>query len=321
MKSFLLVKKDKKTYWESIATHAPSSIAAYKSVVSRLEEFCRERYDGRTGNDIIKELRSIPAEQRDDAFYGVLQGYVNWLMRRKLSHKTVNNHFKVIKHYFSYYGLRADPIGLRQNINRPKEIKEKLHPLTVEEIHKIFAHTIEKRRMLYLVLIGSGMRIRECVALRKRDFDLDYPKRIKIDIPAQFTKTKTAHATFVSKEASIFLLPHLKRLATEDLVFSTNPEPYHASMTEIEAFTRYRDAAGLTAKYESANRHHITLHSFRSYFFTRARRVHDTDIAHAMVGHTPYLDMYDRKDDLEKLQLYVRVEPSLRIDWKGENHS
>lgn len=34
-----------------------------------------------------------------------------------------------------------------------------------------------------------------------------------------------------------------------------------------------------------------------------------------MVGHTTYLGMYDRKDDLEKLQLYLEVEPSLQINF------
>jgi integrase len=169
------------------------------------------------------------------------------------------------------------------------------------------------RQMLYLVLIGSGMRIRETVALRKRDFDLNYPKRIKMEIPAQFTKTRAAHTTFVSKEAEHFLRPYLERLDSNDLVFATNSIPYHASMTEIEAFSRYRERAGLTAKYESTRRHHISLHTFRSYFFIRARRVHDTDVAHAMVGHTTYLDMYDRKDDDEKLELYLKVEPELQI--------
>ena len=41
--------------------------------------------------------------------------------------------------------------------------------------------------------------------------------------------------------------------------------------------------------------------------------MHDTDIAHAVVGHTAYLDMYDRKDDLEKLELYLKVEATLKI--------
>lgn len=90
-------------------------------------------------------------------------------------------------------------------------------------------------------------------------------------------------------------------------------------MTEIEAFTRTREQAGLHDKYESSKRHHVTLHSFRSYFFTRARRVHDTDIAHALVGHTAYLDMYDRKDDAEKLELYLKVEPELSINFKSKH--
>jgi len=47
--------------------------------------------------------------------------------------------------------------------------------------------------------------------------------------------------------------------------------------------------------------------------YAGARQIHDTDIAHAMVGHTTYLDMYDRKDNDEKLELYLSVEPTLKI--------
>lgn len=315
MESFLLKKKTKQTYMESIATFAESSKASYQSVVRRLEEFCNQHYDGRTCDEIVAELKSIALEDRDEAYFGLLQDYINWLLKRNLSHKTVNNHFKIVNHYFSYQGIRAHPSDLRRNVKKPREIKEKLHPLTLDEIHRIFACSIEKRRMLYLVLIGSGMRIRECVSLRKRDFDLGYPKRIKIDVPAQCTKTKTAHTTFASKEASRFLIPRLNSIDRDDLVFAWSENPYHASMTEIEAFSRARKKAGLNDKYASANRHHITLHSFRSYFFTRARRVHDTDIAHAMIGHTPYLDMYDRKDDLEKLEIFLEVEPKLVVNF------
>ena len=314
--SFLLRKKTVKSYRESLMAYARSSRASYLAAVNRLQEYCSHNYDGRTAEQIVVELKSRPLEQRDDAYFGVIQGYINWLLKRDLSHKTVNNHFKIVKHYFSFHGIRADPSDLRRNVNRPREVKEKLHPLTLEEIHRLFSFAPDKRRMLYLVLIGSGMRIRECVALKKKDFDLGFPRRIKIDVPAKYTKTQTAHTTFVSKEASRYLIPYLKTLGSSDLVFAKNPDPYHASMTEIEAFTRVRDNAGLTAKYESANRHHITLHSFRSYFFTRARRMHDTDIAHAMVGHTPYLDMYDRKDDMEKLELYLKVEPKLLINFQ-----
>ena len=87
----------------------------------------------------------------------------------------------------------------------------------------------------------------------------------------------------------------------------------HAKMTEIEAFTKYRKRAGLVQRYESTKKRHITLHSFRSYFFTNARRPHDTDIAHTMVGHTTYPEMYDRKTDSEMLELYLKTESNLKI--------
>lgn len=315
--SFLLRRKSQKSYVESLSNLSDSSRASYESVLRKFGIFCAQTYAGRHSDEIVSELRSIAIERRDDAYLGLLQEYVNWLVRRNLSPHTVTNNFKVVIQYFSSQGVRAHASDLRRSVKRPREVKEKLHPLTLQEIHKIFACSDRKRRMLYLVLIGSGMRIRECVSLRKRDFDINFLRRIKIEIPAQYTKTKTAHTTFVSKEASRYLMPHLASIAPDDLVFATSQDPYHASMTEIEAFSRYRDNAGLTAKYASANRHHITLHSFRSYFFTRARRAHDTDIAHAMVGHTVYLGMYDRKDDLEKLQLYLKLEPHLRINFRN----
>jgi integrase len=313
LQSFLIKPKTKKSFLTRISVLKYSTRENYQAALHRFEQFCNEKYAGRTADDIAQELRSISIEERDDAYYGILQDFVNWLVGLGLTHTTVNMYFQIVTYYFSHHGIRAHYIDIRQNVKRPKKIREKLHPLTKEEILKILEYTPEKRKMLYLVLIGSGMRIQECVALRKKDFDLDYPKRVKIEIPAQFTKAQTAHTTFVSKEASKYLKPHLESLQRNDLVFATNPNPFHAKMTEIEAFTRYRNRSGLTDTYESTNRHHITLHSFRSYFFTRARRVHDTDIAHAMVGHIVYLEMYDRKDDLEKLEMYMKIEPQLRI--------
>ena len=107
MTSFLIRRKTKKSYMEAIATLAYSSRASYRSVLNRLEECCNEKYNGRSADDIVEELRSIDDEQRDDAYCGVLQDYVNWLTNRNLSHNTVKNHFAVVVHYFSYHGIRA----------------------------------------------------------------------------------------------------------------------------------------------------------------------------------------------------------------------
>ncbi|MBS3925142.1 MAG: tyrosine-type recombinase/integrase [Nitrosarchaeum sp.] len=312
MSSFLLKKKSKKSFLEGIQILEYSTRENYRSALKQFETFCNFYYN-KTIQYIIDEIKSLKQEQKDEAFLGMLQEFVNWMKKTTLANTTIQKYFQIIIYYFSYHGIRAHPIDLRQNIKLPKKFKEKLHSLTKEEIIQLFKFTPQSRQMLYLVLIGSGMRIRETVALRKKDFDLDYPKRIKIEIPAQFTKTKTAHTTYVSKEAESLLKPHLESIKNNDLVFATNSIPYHASMTEIGAFARYREKAGLTRIYESTKRHHISLHSFRSYFFIRARRIHDTDIAHAMIGHSTYLDMYDRKEDDEKLDLFLEVENELKI--------
>jgi integrase len=313
MQSFLLKEKTKKSFFQGILLLQHSTQENYRSALNRFEQFCNHTFQNRSSDEIILELKSIESDERDQAYFDLLQDFVNWMSDKSLSNATINMYCQIATYYFSYYGIRVHPIDLKHNVKKPKKIREKLHPLSQQEILRIFEHTPKFRQMLYLTLIGSGMRIRESVALRKKDFDLKYPKRIKIEIPAQFTKTKTAHATFVSKHAEKLLKPHLEKLNENELVFATNHIAHHAAMTEIEAFARYRKRAGLTEKYQSTKRHHISLHSFRSYFFTRARRVHDTDIAHAMVGHTTYLDMYDRKEDYEKLELYLQVEPELRI--------
>jgi len=132
-----------------------------------LKKFVPEAYEGRNADQIVAELRLIPGEQRDDAYFGVLQGYANWLVKRSASHKTINNHFKIANHCFSFYRIMPYPSDLWRNVNRPKEVKEKLHPLTWEEIYRLFSFSIEKRWTRYLVLIGSAMKIRECIVLRK----------------------------------------------------------------------------------------------------------------------------------------------------------
>ena len=51
----------------------------------------------------------------------------------------------------------------------------------------------------------------------------------------------------------------------------------------------------------------------RSFFFTKAVRMHGENYAHRMTGHSGYLMQYDRMTDEEKLQMYLELEPELSI--------
>lgn len=265
MNSFLIKEKSKKSFLEGISTLQYSTRENYQAGLNRFENFCKNNYEGRTSLDIINELKRIEFHERDQAYFDILQDFVNWLDNQNLASATVKMYYQIATYYCSYHGIRAHPIDLKHNVKKPKKIKEKLHPLSREEILCLFDYTTGFRKMLYLVLIGSGMRIQETVALRRSDFSLN-SDRIKIEIPGKFTKTKVSHTTYVSKEAETYLRPHLESLSENQLVFATNPYPFHAKMTEIEAFSRYRNRAGLNEKYDSVNRHKFTLHSFRSYF-------------------------------------------------------
>ena len=154
------------------------------------------------------------------------------------------------------------------------------------------------------------MRITEACSLRKRDFDTS-GIRIKINIPAKFTKNKQARTTYLSKEAGNYVKPILDRINDDKLVFGTSEDPNCSKMNEIIRFTRVREKAGFIEKYASGT-HKISLHSFRAWFISKCNRV-DFGIGHAFAGHDLYMKQYDRHSEQDKLEFYLKAEQSLMI--------
>ena len=192
---------------------------------------------------------------------------------------------------------------------------EEKHPLSDHEYASIvnaFGRT-PRRQALYLFLGSSGMRIGETMKLRKKDLDFS-TERIKINIPANITKTGKGRSTFISKEAAEKLKPILDKLNPDDLIFTKErKDPQDAIIVEQKVLTLALDRLGLNDRYSSNNLHKISSHSFRSYFFTKATRKHGENYAHKLVGHSGYLMQYDRMNDVEKLKMYLDLEPDLVI--------
>jgi len=97
-------------------------------------------------------------------------------------------------------------------------------------------------------------------------------------------------------------------------VFGSNEKVHAARMNEVVNLQRFLKKADLDQKYDGINRRKITLHSFRSFFFTKAARIHDENYAHKLTGHGGYLPQYDRLTDDEKLEMYLELEPDLLIN-------
>jgi len=301
-----LETRSKDTYLEKLAGMADSTKQNFKATYESFDRFCQEKYD-RSAENIIQE---IPQEKGSE--YEILQAWVNWLAKNIIP-STINTKFSSLRGYFHYRGIRMYKEDIRQEIKLPKIPKEEKHPLRLEEIQKILNEANFKKRALYLTLLSSGMRVGEAVQLKKKHFDTS-EKQFMIKIPANNTKTKAGRTVFISKEASNAVRTLLKKIDDDDLVFAKNNKPHYAVCAEEMTFKRILKNTGLVESYESSRTNKITMHSFRSYFFTKATRKHGENYGHMMIGHGGYLMQYDRLTDPEKLSMYLELEPDLIID-------
>ncbi len=319
--TFLELDTRPESYMETM-TNPERQIEA-KCALRSFDRFCKTKYNDRSMDQVFEELRALENKPKFKAYlFGMMNGYITYL-NEILAPFTVRSYFKNLKQYLKHSGFQFTSEEIKDNVKLPSIVEAEHHALTLDEMKKIFDCVPPKHKALYFVLSSSGIRIKEAIQLRKRDFDLSL-ERIKIVIPGKYTKTKKSRITFVSSEAGEWLEPRLKRLKTDDLVFGTNEKPLHARQNEEERFDRIRKNAGFCScgknnrkgnncigKIESGH-HKITIHSFRSWFITKTNRV-DFGFGHALAGHGLYMSRYDRLTDNEKLELYIKTEPTLQI--------
>jgi len=234
-----------------------------------------------------------------------------------------------IKGYLRYFGLLSGVTerNIEKEIKYPKVIEEEPMPLEKSMIQELVKECIDpKRRTFYQVLPYTGLRIIEGCALRKANFTyLDEDgntttrrnfKRIQILTDPKYTKFGIQRRTFVSEEIQNEVIELLEKAKDDEPIFVSSKNPEQAEISEERAFdlTRTRLAKRLPVfaeKYESGT-HKITLHSFRSYFITKANKV-DYGFGHALAGHKQYMARYNRLTIKEKLDLYIQCEKDLSI--------
>ena len=314
--TFLAKERSKQTFYEKIKTKAPSTQRNSEQAIDNFDKFCKENFEGRNSEAIIREVSAIRSSN-ENAIFDILQEWANWNIEGGMAHSSLKTWFSLLNSYLYYRGIKLTSQDIRENLDFPKTIHEERHPLSLDNIRKIIQVASHKKKALYLALLSSGMRVGEAVRIRKKDLDIT-KERIQVNIPANITKTKTARPAFISKEAHEFIKPRLRNISEDDIVWGIDGSN-HVVTSEIITFRNYCDKVGLSEKYDSANRRKITLHAFRAYFFTKATRVHDENYAHKMTGHTGYLLQYDRLTDEEKLDMYLELEPELLIFDESRN--
>jgi len=90
---------------------------------------------------------------------------------KKKNPKTIKTYFSFVKSYLRIcHGVRISNEDIKDYVTLPKLRKEPRKAIPIKTLKLIFNAASSKRRALYYVLITSGMRISEALALRKHHF-------------------------------------------------------------------------------------------------------------------------------------------------------
>ncbi len=235
-----------------------------------------------------------------------------WINDSKYEGSNLKSRYYQINKYLWYRDVRLDKRDLDEIEFESSEPEER-RPISYDELKKIVNAATNRQRSLILSLSSSGMAIGEACHLIKSDFDFSQ-SRIQIHIKKSYTKKKGRSRTvYISREAEAFVRPILDTLDDSDRVFGYSPTVEDSVNNYQNQFRRLVDKIGLGVKYESGKRQK-TLHALRAYFFTKANKVHGLSYSHKMTGHKGYLEEYNRLEESEKLEMYLKLEPELFIN-------
>jgi len=260
-------------------------------------------------NSKITEFKKL--EEPDEEMEELLQEWINHLVKnpprkKNLSTQVLKQYVNAVNKYLKYHRFHTE----LKNLKFPKQLRDEKYALTEGEIKQILEVAKWEKKAYYLCLLSTGARPREILGLTKDDVEWVGDK-YKAIIPARLSKRGHSRTIFFSKECTPFLNSLMKREG--DNVFPHQDNIKSAMSNEAIVFASYCDKVGLSQKYDTTKYRKITLYSFRSFFITKALDLLKDDIVHALVGHSGYLQGYQRRTDEQKKELWDELEPEILI--------
>lgn len=299
--------------------HAKSQ---FHATLQKLKKFCQ----GELGHTLNEEVEMMLQDKEGKIRYQFLQDFADWMENQGLSGKTVTGYMSATKRYLAQEWIKLDPSLLREHVRLPmvSPIPEK--PLDQGIIlNLIESGKIDPRlKALILLQVSSGLRLQESLTIRMRDVELDAdPPRILLS--GQMTKTGEPREAYMTRQAAEAI--KILRRGPDSYVFSfmegDEPDPsklqvqrlgldgYRKYMAEKKAIQMLRRLVksrfGVDERIRRDHKFHtIHFHNFRKYFGTVAANPNEgvgEDYAHALLGHSRYMGMYNQglKDTLRGL--------------------
>ena len=233
---------------------------------------------------------------------------------KKKNPKTIRDYFGFVKSYLRLcHAVKISSEDIKDYVQFPKIRKEPRKPISLETIKLIMNHADPRQKALYSILLSSGMRIGEALALTKQNFHLN-ENPVMITIDADITKTKEGRETYISREGVEKLLPFLEEKSDNEKILSNYDDIKYSVAHECRLFRELCNRIGLTERYRNSNRYVVNLHRLRSFFHTKASLKHGVEYANALDGHGAYLKQYYGLPLEERAKKYKELEPSLLIE-------
>ena len=172
MTSFLIEKQNKKTFDEKISKLSIKTRQNIIASINSFSRFCEEYYEGRSPDNIFKEVKTLKIDEQGQAVKNILQNWIDWMYDGGMLTTSVKQYISKIKRFFYHNGLKFHIEDFDEPLEFKPRIKEELHELTLDEIQKIFAVALPRRSGFYLALISTGARPGELPQVRKKDIDI-----------------------------------------------------------------------------------------------------------------------------------------------------
>jgi len=294
---------------DKLSTKSQSTKNNFEVAIKSLDQMVAKNFKVKDFDKVLEDTLQIKEiEKREDEITDIIQDWVNLVSQTK-TFNTIKVQLSGINKYLKYYKIK---IIFSEEIEFPPNIQEARYPISLEEIQSILNIADYKQKAYYLCLITSGSRPVEIICLKKKNI-LWTGTRYSAIIPAIYTKKKMDREIFFSVECNTFLKNLLDKHTDDETIFTKNPILANARSIEGDILKGYVKKLGMDKKFDVTGYNKINLYCFRGYFFTKAIRVFNEDIAHSMIGHGAYQQVYQRRTTEEKEELYDELEPEILI--------
>lgn len=292
-----------------LSTKSQSTKNNFDVAIKSLDRMCVKNFQVKDFDEVLQDILKIKdIEKKEDEITDIIQDWVNLTSQTK-TFNTIKVQLSGINKYLKYYKIK---IVFSEEIEFPQNIQEARYPISLTEIQNILEIAEYKQKTYYLCLITSGCRPVEIICLKKKNIFWTGTRYGAI-IPAKYTKKKMDREIFFSVECNPYLKTLLDKHEDEQTIFTKNPILANARSIEGDILNGYVTKLGMNKKFDVTGYNKINLYCFRGYFFTKAIRVFNTDIAHSMIGHGAYQQVYQRRTTAEKEELYEELESEILI--------